>query len=312
MAQQQQLAIGIDIGGTKIACALVDSAGVVIAEERLSTDPNSGAEATLDRIAEGVRGLLPAEPIAGIGIGCPGHVDPASGIVRDAVNLGWREVHLRDGLRQRLNLPAEIPIHTHKDANAAALGEQAYGVAQGYADFIYIAVGTGLGAGAVVNNQLVIGSNAYAMEIGHLALNPDGRLCECGLRGCPEAYVSGMGLAAGLREHAPRFPQSTLPPDAPTADLLAAARAGDALARTVIAESVHWLATVMGYCAVLFNPSLFILGGGLGHAAADLLLVAATQQMRGRVLPATKNHLQVLKSQVQSSAVGAASLVWHG
>ena len=309
----EQTAVGVDIGGTKIALALINEAGEVRASERLPTQTSEHPEATMDRIAEAIHALAAqsASWPAGIGIGSPGHVDPVSGIVRDAVNMGWKEVHLRAGIAERL--PEQTPVFLHKDANASALGEQFYGAAQGYKDFIYLGVGTGLGGGAVVDNQLVVGGDAYAMEVGHVGLVPDGRLCACGLRGCPEMYVSGVGLLAGIKEHAARHPQSTLAQsdDVTTEMILAAANQGDVLARRVMDEALGWFVTVLAYCAVLFNPSLFVIGGGLGHAAREIYIDAAARELPNRVLPATRRNLRLVQSQVSESAIGAACLVWH-
>lgn len=309
LPQQESAAIGVDIGGTKIACVLMNAQGEVLDSHRLPTSPQEGVDATLDRIAQGINHLLARtqRPVTGIGIGCPGHVDPVQGVVRNAVNLGWHEVHLRDDVRARLT--TDLPVWIRKDADAAALGEKYYGAARGCADFVYLAVGTGLGGSAVVNNALVTGANAYAMEVGHVALNPAGRRCGCGLAGCPEIYVSGVGLLAGVQAHAAAFPDSCLQGQVTTQHILEAAEQGDALALAVLDEATDWLVTVLGYCAALFNPALFVIGGGLGHAGHRYFIDQADARLQERVLPATRAVLRVVESQVQHSAVGAASLV---
>lgn len=308
----EQFAIGVDIGGTKIAFALIDERGKVLGSDQIPADPDSGAETMLDRIAERIERLAEKGQVAGIGVGSPGHVDPVQGIVRNAVNLKWREVHLGAGISERLH--KKLPIWVHKDANAAALGEKYLGAARGYRDFVYIAIGTGLGGGAVVNDQLIVGANFYAMEIGHTGLDLEGRQCACGLRGCPEMYVSGVGLMAGLRYHAPRFPDDPLArlSNPTTSAILEAARAGSPLGKAIMEEAARWLSLVMAYHAALFNPALFVIGGGLGHAAQDFFLEPVVQQMYERVLPASRDKVQVVMSQVEMSAVGAASLVWYG
>ena len=309
----EQTAIGVDIGGTKIALALINAAGDVLASERMPTRPDDDPQMTMDRIAEAVHELADQAQTwpVGIGIGSPGHVDPSSGIVRDAVNLGWTEVHLRAGIEERLKRPT--PIFVHKDANAAAIGEKIYGAARDCPDFIYLGVGTGLGGGTVVADELVVGGNAYAMEVGHLALVPDGRLCACGLRGCPEMYIAGVGLLAGIGEHMASFPDSSLVTSGAitTEKILAAAKDGDPLARRVMDEALGWFVTVLSYCAVLFNPSLFVVGGGLGHAASEIYIDAAGQAFVKRVPPATRRKVRIVQSQISDSAVGAACLVWY-
>ena len=310
----EQLAIGVDIGGTKIGFALIDKQGQSLATYRLPTNPSEGSNAVLDRVAQGVHFLLKdaAGLVTGIGIGCPGQVNAATGIVHQAGNLGWFEVPLRAGVRQRLNI--DLPIWLDIDANANALGEMYFGAAREYQDFICITIGTGLGGSAVAGGQLVIGANSYAMEIGHIGLDPNGRHCvACGMRGCPEMYVSGNGLLAGVREHLPDYPQSSLAQigEPTTAQILAAARAKDGLALTVMAEAAEWLYKVLACCTSMFNPALLVIGGGLGHAASDFFVEGLKEQIFKRTVPMSHQGLEILQSQVNNSAVGAACLVWH-
>jgi glucokinase len=172
--------------------------------------------------------------VAGIGIGCLDTWTPAAW--SNAVNLGWREVALRAGVQERI--AADAPIWIAKDANASALGELYFGAARGRQDFVYAAVGTGLGGGAVVGGELVIGAGSYAMEIGHMPLDRAGRPCDCGQRGCPEMYASGKGLLAGVKEYMAQYPGSILARDGEltTAAILEAARRGDPLAVRVVEE----------------------------------------------------------------------------
>lgn len=308
------LAIGVDIGGTKIALALVARSGAVLAERRLPTRPDEGVAAALDVIALGIESLRSEAPgtVVGVGIGCPGHVDPATGMVHYAVNLGWEDVSLRDGVQARLG--DALPVWAHKDTNAAALGELFFGAARGCRDVIYLAIGTGLGGAAIVGGRLATGLNAYAMEVGHLVLVPHGRACRCGLRGCAEIYVSGVGLLAGVREWAPSYPESPLARriDAiSTHDIVAAFMAGDPLAAAVMDEAARTLGTVMSTCASLLNPERFILGGGLGHASASFWIERGGEVFRAQVLPAAREGVSIVESTVPSSAVGASALVWH-
>ena len=305
------LAVGVDIGGTKIDLVLLDSSGVVHAEHRLPTLAAEGSAAVLDRVADGITRLLhdAPGPVSGIGIGCPGHVDPVSGVVRTAVNLGWSEVALRHEIQDRLQL--DRPIACDNDVNAAALGEYYFGAARGCGDLVYLAVGTGLGAGALVNGHIVVGAGASAMEVGHLSFDPGGRLCRCGQRGCAETVVSGVGLVAGAKEHRPDYPSTTLPPDAAPGDILTAARAGDALACAVMDEAAIMLGQIMACCASLFDPATLVIGGGLGMAAADLLIDPAQDAMRQRVLPNLAASIRVVRSGLERIALGAACLAFE-
>jgi glucokinase len=309
-----QSAIGVDIGGTKIAFALVDKQGRVLAEHRLPTLAEEGAEAVFGRVAQGIHHLLKQanREIAGVGIGSPGQINPTTGVVHNATNLFWRDAPLLAGVRERLD--CDLPLWLEKDANAGALGEMYFGAAQGCRDFVYLALGTGLGGGAVVDGELVQGSQHGAMEIGHMPFGSGDRLCRCGMRGCPEMYTSGVGLLAGVRERLPDYPDGPLASvnELTTEAILDAAHASDALALIVMNEAVEWLVGVMIACRGILNPALFVVGGGLGHAGAEWFVKGAQQQLHRRLTPDIHQNIQVVPSQVASSAIGAACLVWHG
>lgn len=309
-----QLAIGVDIGGTKIAFVLIDEQGTVLETHYELTRVSEGVEAALDRIADGIRYLLDKapQPVAGIGIGSPGFINPQTGTVYYAVNLDWHNVPLIAAIQERL--PVQLSIWLQKDTNAAVLGEMYYGAARGYKDVVLVSIGTGLGMGAVVDGHIVVGADYYATDIGHLVLAPGGRLCNCGLHGCIEMYISGNGLLAGVREHRVAYPQSLLArTDGPsTASILQAARDGDPLAQIVIDEAADWLGKIFIVCGAMLNPAIFVLGGGLGLAAADLLLERAEREFRHNVNRTIYENLQIVLSQITVSAIGAACLVWQG
>jgi len=310
------LAIGVDLGGTKIAFCLIDRQGNVLAAHQVATGVNEGDQAVLDRMADGIRTVLvqaSAGNVLGIGIGSPGQVDPTAGTVSNAVNLNWEVVLLRAGLQKRLG--TNLPIFLQKDTNATLLGELYYGAARNCRDVVLVAVGTGLGVGVITSGQIVVGARHDATDIGHLAIDPQGRLCACGQRGCTEMYVSGVGLLAGIREHCNAYPESPLAQqDAvspSTADILSAARAGDPLAQIVLDEAADWLGLIFMYCGVILNPAMFILGGGLGLAAADLLLERAKRVFRARSSLRIHEGVDFRLAQLTSNAIGGACLVWH-
>jgi glucokinase len=310
----QPLAIGVDLGGTKIGFALADAAGNVLATHQLPTLPAEGADAVIDRIAQGVNHLLQQRSgqVVGIGVCSPGQVDPDTGMVYYATNLAWENVDLRGGLYERL--PQPLPVFLQKDANAQALGEMVYGAARGVRDFMLMAIGTGLGGGAVTGGRVITGANFNPTEVGHLSLDPEGRQCACGLRGCPEIYVSGVGFRAAVAEYRSQYPDSALAalPNADASDVMRFAPQGDPLALRVLHEGGQWLGAIAACCAGILNPAMIVLGGGLGLAAADYLLPEAERELKRRVLPATYEKLVWRKSQLANSALGAAALVWVG
>jgi glucokinase len=308
-------AIGIDLGATKIAAALVSRQGEVLASRQVLTEARQGTEAVLDRIAAHVNelsGLVSARQLMGVGIGTPGQVDPTTGVVRNAVNLGWDEVELAAEVRLRLS--RLLPIWVQKDANAGALGEYIFGAGRGCPDFVYLGIGSGLGGGVVANGRLVSGVNQNAAEIGHLSLDPQGLLCNCGNRGCAETVISGPGLHALTEQFlvTRRYPSRLEAwKDLRTSQIVEAAKEGDALAQAAIGEVGRCLGIVMAACVALLNPARLVLGGGLGLAAFDLFLPEAIRELQLRTLAASYVSLEIIPSTLVSPSIGAASLAWY-
>lgn len=304
-------AVGVDIGGTKIDCVLMDSAGHVIRDVIVPTAPQDGAAAVFDRIAGSVGALAEHAPgeIASIGIGCTGLVNQQAGMIENSVHLNWQNVPLREGVRERLRL--DVPIAIENDLKAAALGEKRFGAGKNSAAFVYLAIGTGLGSAAVINDRVVSGSRGLAMEIGHLMIDPNGRRCACGRRGCLETFLSGTGLAHAAGILRDDHPESTLSAgeDKPTtAAILAAARAGDAFGRMLIDEMRGGLARAISICAAVFNPDLIVLGGGFGLAAWDLLTDGVLALASEYALPELFTELRLSKPECTRQAIGAGAV----
>jgi glucokinase len=300
------LAIGIDLGATKIAAALIDRAGEVRAAEQIETKASDGFDAVADRVAVSIEKMREAAQgsIAGIGIGTPGQVDLHTGVVKDAVNLGWQTVPLATAIKARLK--REAPLWIQKDTNASAWGEYVCGAAHDCPDFVYLSVGSGLGSAAMANGRLINGAT-NGSDLGHWVIDPiGGRMCSCGLRGCAETVVSGPGLLTVMQELSGREDQSA----ATTSAVIAAAQAGDPIAQTALKKVAEWLGIVMAAGIGALNPMKIVLGGGLGLAAFDWLKSGAERELRRRVLPKGYAHMQIVRSELASSAIGAACLVW--
>lgn len=298
-------AIGVDIGGTKIAFALVDRGGQALDTHQLPTNAAGGPDAVVEAAAAGVRLLRDRAPgpLAGVGVGVPGFVDADHGIVRNAVNLGWDEMPLG----ARLEAAAGLPVRVQNDVNAILDGELRFGSARGCRTVALAAIGTGVGGAFAVEGKVVSGAFGSAGEIGHTAIMSPRRQCRCGLYGCVEAYLSGVGLAGGVAEHRPEYPNSPLAHGEPAArEIVAAAGAGDPLALAAIADAMEaWRAVVAVY-AMVINPERIVIGGGLGHALAPRLLEAGRQALVERALPVARGLAFVL-AEVESPAVGAAA-----
>ena len=300
------LVIGVDLGGTKIASALVDRSGHVIAMRNAPTDVAAGEKAVLDRLASEINAIAVEAKgnILGVGIGSPGMVNAKAGTVSGAVNLKWDHVDLVAEMRSRLT--GDYRVALEKDANASVLGEMHFGAGRGVRDLVMLTIGTGFGAGVITGGHLVTGAYANASDLGHISITGDGRQCACGAKGCVETVLSGSGLLAVTKDLRGKHP-TTLSDDANTAQILTAARAGDALAVAVIDTQAKLLAQVMAMCVVMTDPARIIVGGGLGEAAADLLLPRAAQHYDRHFMPARKKP-EMVPAQLKSSAVGAAAI----
>ncbi len=310
----KDIAIGIDVGGTKIAFVAIDRSGEILQSHHLPTLVPDGADAVFAQVAKGTRWIIDAvdTPIAGIGIGTPGHLNPHTGLVYKATNMYWENINILEGIRKHLG--DQFPMWLQKDGNAAAFGEKTFGAAKGETDFVLITIGTGLGGGAFVGGEIVEGAQYSGMEIGHMPLNPNGRICICGMNGCPEMYVSGVGLLAGARDYLPQYPHSQLNTldDISTQSILDAFSQKDALAQHLLDEMTDWLCSVLIACMGILNPAVVLIGGGLGHVLFDFLSLDVKRKLRARTRREIHAEVPILESQVQDSAIGAASLVWHG
>jgi glucokinase len=309
----ENFAIGIDIGATKIAAALISQEGELVASAQIPTLAYEGMQAVFDRVAEQIRELARHKPaaIAGVGIGSPGKVDSDCGIVYDAVNLGWKEAPLTEEISRRID--GSLPLWVQKDANLNALGEYYFGAGQGCNDFIYIGVGSGLGAGIISSGHLITGGGWYAADVGHLSLDPQGPPCVCGGHGCAELVASGPGLVRVAQQMIASSSGKTILKESvelATADVLRAGQQGDVLALEALREVGRVLGIVMSACTVILNPSRFVIGGGLGLAGFDFIVPTARQEMIRRTLSNHRGEMDIVPSRVESPAIGSACLVW--
>jgi len=315
VSSQDQFAIGIDIGATKIASVLIAEAGDVLASSQVLTHAEGGMQAIFDKVAEQIQDLIRQSPgpLAGVGIGSPGKVDSEHGKVYNAINLGWAEVNLVEEIQSRIE-QEDLPVWIQKDANLSALGEVYFGAGQGLQDFIYLGIGSGLGAGIVSSGHLIVGGDWYAADVGHLSIDPNGPLCVCGSRGCAETIASGPGLVRVTLQKLATFPGRSLLTnrfDLTPAEVLAAAQEGDALALQSLAEVGRVLGWIMSSCTAILNPSRYVIGGGLGLAGFDFIMPAAREELMRRTIPESRSLLDIVPSQVESPAIGAACLVWY-
>ncbi|MER6101045.1 ROK family glucokinase [Streptomyces sp. NPDC001832] len=311
------LTIGVDIGGTKIAAGVVDEEGQILSMFKVSTPPT--AEAIVDAIATAVSGASEGHQIDAVGIGAAGYVDDKRATVLFAPNIDWRHEPLKDKVEQRVGLPVVV----ENDANAAAWGEYRFGAGQGHDDVICITLGTGLGGGVIIGNKLRRGRFGVAAEFGHIRVVPDGLLCGCGSQGCWEQYASGRALVRYAKQRANATPSSAailLSLGDGTVDgiegkhISAAARQGDAVAIDSFRELARWAGAGLADLASLFDPSAFIIGGGVSDEG-ELVLEPIRKSFRRWLIGGEwRPHAQVLAAQLGGKAglVGAADLARQG
>ena len=270
-------AIGLDVGGTKIAGSLISDTGenLQIETSAIPTKGEPAVEAVMqmaERLIQLSRnqGYVPE----GIGIAVPGAVDIASGIVQRAPNLNWEHLPLKDLGEKRLGLPIEIEL----DVRAAALGAMLTDLARGIKDFIYVTIGTGIGAGIVVGGELYYGHHSSSGEIGHCVLVEDGPSCGCGQRGCFEALAAGPALADRARRMLLEVPMPSILSQAvdkngcidPKA-VFEAAQAGDPLAIEVVRKTAEYIGRGFSVLINLLNPEKIIVGGGVAKGGEYLM-----------------------------------------
>lgn len=271
--------IGLDLGGTNIKGGVCDADGRVLVKQSIDTQGDRGFEHVLERmagLAEELmsRGGLPRAAIAGVGIGAPGPMSHARGIVHAAPNLpGFVNVPLRDRLAARLGLPVVL----ENDANAAAYGEFVAGAGRGVRSLVMLTLGTGIGGGVVLDGRLWRGAFDNAGEVGHMIVVPDGRPCPCGQRGCLERYASANAVAQRLIDAVRDGAESALADRVrrgealDARDVLAAMAAGDQTAGRIWDETCCYLAICAVNLRHLLNPELIVLAGGLINAGPRLL-----------------------------------------
>ncbi len=269
--------VGVDLGGTRLRVAVANARGELRAVVRRPTEAAGGPDHVIDRIVETVhhaldRAHLQPSRVRTLGIALPGPVDPRAGVVFFAPNLpGWKDVPVNAILTDRTGIPAFL----HHDAHLAAFGEVKRGAARGGRDVVYVTVSTGIGAGLILDGRLYSGASGVTGEVGHIVIEAGGPRCNCGNRGCLEALASGTAIARMAREALASGDRSALRvkgPDGPTArDVVAAARAGDLLAKHLIERAGAALGIGLGTVVNLLNPEVLLVGGSVMKAGSLLL-----------------------------------------
>ena len=319
----ERLAIGIDIGGQSSKCGVVTQGGTIL-EQSVVTSLIDNFDDYLELLTNTIKELIRKTAnrgfVTGIGIGAP-NANYLDGTIRFAPNLTWARdaegkpsiVHLADRLKEKTGLSVNIT----NDANAAALGERTYGVAQGINDFIMITLGTGVGSGIISNGSLLYGHDGFAGELGHVCAVKDGRQCNCGLKGCLETYASATGVARTAREFLEKDSRDSLlrklnPDKISSKDIYDAAVQGDEMAKDIFIFTGRILGHALGDFIKFSSPKAIVLFGGL-IKSRQFFYDEMEKAMNDNLMQIWKGKIQILYSSLKESdaaILGASSMVW--
>lgn len=289
----------VDIGGSKIAVGGVEEDGTIVCRSECSTDPQHGFEYAVRRVKQLLREVADSfGKLNGIGIACPGPLDPLTGIIGDVGTLpGWQNGNLIESFAADF----KVPVAVENDADAAALAEVTWGTAKGSRNFVYVTVSTGIGGGIVFNGGLYRGVGNAHPELGHQIIDPSGPRCYCGSCGCWESLASGSAMSAWMREQDPDAPYVT------AERICELAMQGDEPAQRAVKREAYYLGLGLANIVTLFTPDMIALGGGV-MKSGSLFLKDAVNVVRdvSTQVPADKTQIRLASLEADVGLLGAA------
>jgi glucokinase len=317
MKNEARIVVGVDVGGTKVAAGLVNAKGEVLARSKTPMLTEGPASNGLMAVSTAIRGLSPEapspHPIAAIGICAPGPLNPETGVIINPPNLTiWHNYPLAEQMRRTYNLPVKVD----NDANAAALAEAKWGAGRGYRNLFYASVGTGIGTGIIFDGHIYHGKTGAAAEGGHVGIDSDGPVCNCGKRGCIETLAAGPAIARRARQKLGQNPNSLLLAMAGgdiqkvSSELVGRAHAaGDPVAKEVMKETLDLFAYWLGSIIDLLEPDAIVIGGGVSSLLAPFL-GEIRERWQGACLNPTPMNTPLLLAHYGEDAgiAGAAAL----
>lgn len=316
----ERLAIGIDLGGTKVEAALINRQGEIIASQKGATHAELGPDRIIENLEKTIRELLASvhagwESIEGAGIGVPGSVEPGTGTVLFAPNLGWKDVPVARILSDRWkNL-----VYVNNDANLAALGEGWMGAGKGVSHLALFTLGTGVGGGILLDGKLYEGAWGAAGEFGHIPIKTEGIPCTCGSHDCLELYASAkflhreVAVRRDLGEKSLIFADETLLKENVGNVIYDAAKRNDPVALRIFAEFGRNLGIGISAVADVLNPQRVLIGGGISKGW-DFFQQSMKAEVALRTFPTIRKGLEILPAQLGDHAgiMGAAALIFGG
>lgn len=311
--------IGVDMGGTKILSAVIDAEGQILGTAKVPTKADKGAAEVIDRIADCIRKAIDksgvdSESIQAVGIGAPGPLDPATGVVIFAPNLGWKDVPLKAELEARVGFSTFVD----NDVNVGTLGEHVFGAGRGVQNVVGIFVGTGIGGGIILNGKLFHGASKTAGEVGHIIVKAGGPRCGCGRRGCLEAIASRTAMTKQFQKAILKKGKKSVISKLTGGDLRAirsgvlakAVRLNDKLTLKIFKKVTKYLGIGIGSIVNFLNPEMIVLGGGVVEALDDTFLDDIRAAAKKYSLPNTLDGVQIVRAELgdNSGILGAAAL----
>jgi glucokinase len=302
--------VGVDLGGTKILAGVFTPSLKIIGRSKMSTKPERGTSTVIERIARCVQDAvdecdLDLKQIRGVGIGSPGAVDPESGKVMFAGNLGWKDVSLKKELEKHLG----VPVFLGNDCNVCTLGVHEVELEGKPKNMIGVFLGTGIGGGLIIEGKLFSGFNRTAGEVGHMVLEVNGPKCTCGNRGCWEALSSRSALFRQILEAVKDGQKTVLTEmlgndlkDLRSGDLRKAIKQGDKFVEHVVEESAKYTGIAVANLINILSPEVVVIGGGLMDALENEMLSVIVECAREHAFPGSDKGVKILASKLGDDA----------
>ena len=318
MPSDPRLWIGFDLGGTKMLCHVFDSDFNLLARQRERTRGHRGAERGVGRIVDTIEDAIKdlkieRVEVAGIGIGCPGPLDLDEGIIINAPNLGWSDVHIRKVLEEHFGCPAFIM----NDVDAGVYGEYRFGAGRNARCLLGVFPGTGIGGGCVYNGEILRGSKGSCMEVGHMQVDPTGPLCGCGRRGCLEAVASRLAISANAIKAAYRGNAPYLMENygadlsrVRSKALAESIKHGDEAVANIVEHAAQMIGQVVGNLVNVILPDVIVLGGGLVAAMPTRFLNPVRAAAAARAMPAFVDSFEIVAAKLNDESAVMGTAAW--
>ena len=318
MSKSEKYTLGVDLGGTSIKLGIVSEKGKILKKISVESKSAEGPDSVVDQIKKGIDEILSKskKKLTGIGIGAPGVVTVKKGTVENPPNFpGWEKVNLGKLIEKEFHKK----VYVENDANAAAIGELIFGAGKKYDSFIMVTLGTGVGGGIIIDREIYRGEFGAAGEIGHVTIDHEGPQCNCGSKGCIEAFIGNRYLVSRIKDELSDHPESKiwelidddlkqLTPK--TIDI--ASEAGDPYAQSIVKQMGYYLGCALASVSNLLDISTFIIGGGVSGFGKPLF-DSIKETASSRVLTPLRERIEVHPAKLKNDAgiKGASALVFY-